>query len=589
MKSELLSVSAVRAYLFSLFYGRTFRYGDQRRPMRQDRSAGTGSAAHPWSALETENAVLRAKLQALESQQKADGLRLKKEEARTAKLEKALQTKDDYISWLIKQVQGPTSERRSWESLGPEAQLWLEGMALTLPETPPLPKTTVKKHERQRRKNPTDVCKTGRIKHGPSATIIDVDVTNPGVEDIPDDELELVETKTTQKIVRVSSPFAIVNVHSKTFRRKDDLEELVPPEVPEVLENSIYDVSFLAGMAIDKYQFHLPLYRQHQTIKNSDIFLDRGHLTRVLQRTADLLEPIYEALSSSVLNSRVLTADETPTPAGRKKGKMAKAYFWAFFGDQQEVYYLFSPSRARQVLDDNLSSFQGQLVCDGYSAYESFVNATIGTELVQCWSHTRREFIRAEVRDPERVKWILRHIRLMYDVEERVRDKPPAKVLKARQCETKPLVEKLFEFLKKTIAEETFVPSDPFLKAANYCLSREEPLKAFLENPDLPLDTNHLERELRPQAVGRKNWMFHVTEEGARHAAIFYSLIRSCILAEVNPTIYLVDVLQRIDTHLDSKCNLLTPRLWKEHFGTAPLRSPFHDALLPSAVSVLRL
>ena len=528
---------------------------------------------------------------ALRSQLKFTEVRLNAEEAKAAKLQRSLQSRDDYIAWLVKQVIGPTSERRSWESLEPEAQLWLEGMALEIPESPPSPKTTVKEHERERRKNPTDVTKTGRIKHGPNATIIDVDVKNPEVEDIPEDQLELVETKTTQKVVRVSSPFMIVNVHSKTYRRKDDFEDIVPPEVPEVFENSIYDVSFLAGLPVDKYQFHLPIYRQHQTIKNSDIFLDRGHLIRVLHRVAELLEPIYEALFSSVLSSKILTADETPTPAGRnkKKGKMDKGYFWAFFGDQKEIYYLFSPSRSRAVLDDTLASFQGHLVCDGYSAYESFVNETEGTELVQCWSHTRREFIKAEKRDEERVKWVLRQIQLMYDIEEKVRGKPSNKILKARERETEPLVTELFNFLKKTIAEETFVPSDPFLKATNYALNREEPLKAFLENPDLPLDTNHLERELRPQAVGRKNWMFHVTKEGARHAAIFYSLIRSCILVGVNPTVYLTDVLQRIATLPASKTELLTPRLWKEHFAFAPMRSPFHEVLLPSAMSNLKL
>ena len=543
------------------------------------------------SASELSRVELVAENLALRSQLKFTEVRLDAEEAKAAKLQRSLQSRDDYIAWLVKQVIGPTSERRSWESLEPEAQLWLEGMALEIPESPPSPKTTVKEYERERRKNPTDVSKAGRIKHGPNATIIDVDVKNPEVEDIPEDQLELVETKTTQKVVRVSSPFMIVNVHSKIYRRKDDFEEIVPPEVPEVFENSIYDVSFLAGLAVDKYQFHLPLYRQHQTIKNADIFLDRGHLTRVLHRMAELLEPIYETLSSSVLSSKILTADETPTPAGRnkKKGKMDKGYFWAFFGDQKEIYYLFSPSRARAVLDDALASFQGHLVCDGYSAYESFVNETEGTELVQCWSHTRREFIKAEKRDEERVKWVLRQIQLMYDIEENVRGKPSNKILKARERETEPLVTELFNFLKKTIAEETFVPSDPFLKAANYALNREEPLKAFLENPDLPLDTNHLERELRPQAVGRKNWMFHVTKEGARHAAIFYSLIRSCILVDINPTVYLVDVLQRIATLPASKTELLTPRLWKEHFAFAPMRSPFHEVLLPSAMSNLKL
>lgn len=542
-------------------------------------------------ASEPSKAELAAEVVALRSQLKFTEVRLEAEEAKAAELERTLHSRDDYIVWLVKMVLGPTSERRSWESLEPEAQLWLEGMALELPESPPSPKTTVKEHERERRKNPTDLSKTGRIKHGPNATVIDVDVKNPEVEDIPEDQLELVETKTTQKVVRVSTPFIIVNVHSKTYRRKDDFEELVPPEVPEVFENSIYDVSFLAGLATDKYQFHLPLYRQHQTMKNADIFLDRGHLTRVLHRMAELLEPIYEALFSSVLRSKILTADETPTPAGRnkKKGKMGSGYFWAFFGDQKEICFLFSPSRGRTVLDDALASFQGHLVCDGYSAYESFVNETEGTELVQCWSHTRREFIRAEKRDEERVKWVLRQIQLMYDIEEKARGKPPNKVLKARRRETEPLVTELFNFLKKTIAEETFVPSDPFLKAANYALNREEPLKAFLENPDLPLDTNHLERELRPQAIGRKNWMFHVTIDGARYAAIFYTLIRSCILVDINPTVYLVDVLQRIATLPASQTEILIPRLWKEHFAFAPMRSPFHEVLLPGAISSLKL
>lgn len=559
--------------------------------MRQDIDNDPPASGLSNAELAAEVVALRAKLESVEAERKIESLRAKEGELKISQLEKDVQSRDDYITWLLKQVMGPTSERRSWASLESGTQLWLEGMALELPDSPPPPKTTVKEYERKRRKNPTDASKAGRIKHGPNAMIVDVDVKNPEVENIPEDQLELVETKTTQKVVRVSSPFMIVNVHSKTYRRKDDFEEIVPPEIPEVFEDSIYDVSFLAGLAVDKYQFHLPLYRQHQTIKNSDIFLDRGHLTRVLHRTAELLEPIYESLSSSVLNSKILTADETPTPAGRnkKKGKMDKGYFWAFFGDQKEIFYLFNPSRARTVLDDTLTSFQGHLVCDGYSAYESFVNETEGTELVQCWSHTRREFIKAEKRDEERVKWVLRQIQRIYDIEESVRGEPPNKVLKARERETKPLVMELFTFLKTTIAEETFVPSDPFLKAANYALNREEPLKAFLENPDLPLDTNHLERELRPQAVGRKNWMFHVTKEGARHAAIFYSLIRSCILAEVNPTVYLVDVLQRIQTHPALKTDLLTPRLWKEHFASAPLRSPFHEVLLPSAVSSLRL
>jgi transposase len=557
--------------------------------MRQDPLKAGAKAPPSLAELAAKVMLLQMKLENREAELKVSETRVKLEQAENTKLGKALQAREDFIDKLLKQIHGPLSERRSWESLESELQLWLEGMALELPSSSPPPSDdddddkdgSVKDDEGKRRKKKTDVAKTGRIKHDPNATILDFDAPNPNIEGIPADELEVVETKTIQKVVRVRSPYFILRVHYKTYRQKGCLEELPPTELPEVLPDTIYDVSLIAGLAVDKYLFHLPTYRQHQAIQQSGIYIDRGQLTRVLHRAAELLEPVYEKLATSILNSKILTVDETPTPAGRKEGKMDKGYFWVFFGEQNEVHYLFSPSREGRVLKDALSMFEGTLVADGYAAYESFAKANPGVSLVQCWVHTRREFLNAEKKEPERAKWVLRQIKAMYKIEEKVKDKPPDQILDARQKKTKPIVLKLFDFLKKTIAEETFVPSDTFLKAANYALNREEYLKVFLENPDIPLDTNHVERELRGQAVGRKNWMFHVTEEGARYAAIFYSLIRSCLLVDVNPMDYLVDVLQRIDTHPSAQTELLIPRLWKEHFGEAPLRSPFHEALLP--------
>jgi len=516
-----------------------------------------------------------------EAELKVAELRTKTREAEIAKLNKTVAEKDDYISWLLKALMGPTSERRSWDSLSPELQLWLEGMALDLPKSPPPAGKSVKKDEEGRRKNPTSPGKS-KARYGPRATVIDFELPVPGTEGVPADQLELVETKITEKVVRVESPYCIVRVHQNVYRIKGCLEELHPEVFPEVIPGSIFDVSVLAGMAVDKYHYHLPIYRQHLALKNADIFVDRGNMIRLLHRTAELLEPIYEALMSSVLNSSLLTIDETPTPAGRKKGKMGKGYFWVFYGDQREVYFLFSPSRARAVLDGALSVFKGQILCDGYVAYQSYVNATEGNTLCQCWGHTRREFLKAEKREPEPTKWVLRQIKAMYEIDEQTRGKPLTEIFEIRQTKMAPLVTELFRFLKKTIAEETFVPTDSFLKAAGYALNREVALKVFLGDPSVPMDTNHVERELRGQAVGRKNWMFHVTEEGARHAAIFYSLIRSCVLCDINPMTYLVDVLQRLDTHPDSKKEMLIPRLWKEHFEKEPLRSPFHKVLLPS-------
>jgi hypothetical protein len=99
----------------------------------------------------------------------------------------------------------------------------------------------------------------------------------------------------------------------------------------------------------------------------------------------------------------------------------------------------------------------------------------------------------------------------------------------------------------------------------------------FLEYPNVPVDTNHLERALRPIPMGRKNWLFCWTEIGAQYVGILQSLIQSCKLQQVDPYVYLVDVLQRIDTHKATDVHMLTPRLWKIHFAQQPLSSDLNS------------
>ncbi len=120
---------------------------------------------------------------------------------------------------------------------------------------------------------------------------------------------------------------------------------------------------------------------------------------------------------------------------------------------------------------------------------------------------------------------------------------------------------------------EVLLPTNPFTKAGRYALSREKSLRVFLAYPDVPLDTNHLERAIRPIALGRKNWMFCWTELGAQYVGIIQSLLSTYRVQGIDPYTYLVDVLQRIDTHPARDVELLTPRLWKKEFGANPLGS----------------
>ena len=130
-----------------------------------------------------------------------------------------------------------------------------------------------------------------------------------------------------------------------------------------------------------------------------------------------------------------------------------------------------------------------------------------------------------------------------------------------------------FDWCLQLIETKTLLPKDPLLKAINYVRSKETALRVFLEDPDVPMDTNHLERALRPIPMGRKNWLFCWTELGAEHVGVIQSLVSTCKLHDINVYDYLTDVLLRINHHPASKVHELTPRLWKERFAGSLLRS----------------
>ena len=122
------------------------------------------------------------------------------------------------------------------------------------------------------------------------------------------------------------------------------------------------------------------------------------------------------------------------------------------------------------------------------------------------------------------------------------------------------------------------MPSNPLAKALHYAWQRQEALQAYLSDPDVPIDTNHLERALRPIPMGRKSFLFCWTELGAKRVGIIQSLLVTCRLHGVHPYTYLVDVLQRIGEHPVSRVSELTPRLWKKHFADNPIRSDLESS-----------
>ena len=240
-------------------------------------------------------------------------------------------------------------------------------------------------------------------------------------------------------------------------------------------------------------------------------------MTGLVQRTAVLLEPIYQAQLCSVISSQVVAMDETPIKAGHKhRGKMKTGYFWPIYGDCSEVVFPFSDSRSGAFLREILGDYAGVLLTDGYVAYEKYAAQINDVVHPQCWSHTRRQFLKAEDIEPELTVKVLDQIRYVYEAEGKIsaRQIDETKRLEQRAKHCKPIVDEFFEWLKTTLDCRVLLPSNPFTEATEYALAHERPLRVFLEYPDVPIDTNHLEREIRPIALGRKHWLFCWTEVG---------------------------------------------------------------------------
>lgn len=513
--------------------------------------SGTSSA----SALAEENALLREQLQLMQRQ----------------------------LDWFKKQLFGPKSEKQVYDLPGQDG-LFQSGEA-PLPEEPAdEERRTIKAYQRGtgKKQRDDDCLNDTGLRFTADVPVEVVEHLPPELTGPDADQYDIIGTKTTYRLAQRAASYVVLQLERPVFRRKGTEKPETTPAPSNVLDNSLADVSLLAGLLVDKFQFHLPLYRQHQRLQQAGITVSRSTLTNLVKRAIDLLRPIVDAQTESVLRSKVLAMDETPIKAGHQgragpqKGKMKSGWFWPLYGDADEVVFTYSNSRGRAHIEAVLSeSFSGTLISDGYAAYARYAVAQENVTHAQCWVHSRRYFIEAQNEHPERATEALQRIALLYKTEEAIQAQglTGEKKRQYRLDHSRPVVSDFFQWCRDQLAQGGLLPSDSLTKALNYVLSREASLTVFLENPDVQPDTNHLERALRPIPMGKKNWMFCWTELGAEHLGIIQSLISTCKLHGMNPYTYLVDVLQRISQHPASDVANLTPRGWKTRFAENPLRA----------------
>ncbi|MGB5764477.1 MAG: IS66 family transposase [Sedimenticolaceae bacterium] len=491
----------------------------------------------------------------------------------------ALQAENDalkrQLDWFKRQLFGRKSEKRLIEH--PD-QL---GLAELLGETPaePNPATEQVTYTRRKGKRRDADCVTDRgLRFTDEVPIEVIELSALQLLGPDADQYEVIDTKVTRRLAQRPGSFVVLEYRRPVLRHKGEASLMEVPAPSAIFEGSLADVSFLAGLLVDKFCYHLPLYRQHQRLADAGITLSRSTLTHYTQRTIELLRPIYDAQWRHVLQSKVLAMDETPIKAGRAgKGKLKTTWYWPVYGEDDEICFTWSPSRGSGHVKAQLGDFAGILLSDGYVAYDTYAKSKPEVTQAQCWAHTRRYFERALDSDPGAAQ-ALELIGTLYQIEAQIRERAldGAAKLAYRACHAHPAVEAFFGWCHEQRQRLDLVNSAPLAKALVYAENHQAQLRVYLSDPDVPIDTNHLERALRVIPMGRKNWLFNWTEVGAQHVGIIQSLLTTCRLHGVDPYAYLVDVLQRISLHPARDVEALTPRCWKERFGGNPLRSDLY-------------
>ena len=399
-----------------------------------------------------------------------------------------------------------------------------------------------------------------------------IQIKPEGIEALPEDQVMI---RHHYKIAQNPKTYKVIHIEYHSIKRGDEIFN--PPVQPAVFEKSITDVSFLAMMLLDKFLYHLPLYRQHQRLTAAGIHIARSSMINWVTRLGQLLAPIADAQKASILLSSILAIDETAIKAGRDptKKKMKTGCIWPMMGYQKEMLFSFTPTKNFNDLKSVIGDYKGVLLTDANKTYQAYCQASKDRTHANCWAHTRRYFERAAEDQPKLSAKALAMIGALYNIEDKITEKKLKDVAKRdfRQQHSLPIVNEFFHWVQDRIKRSSGSKKEPFNIALNYAENREPMLRVYLSDPDLQLDTNHLERALRVIPMGRKNWLFAWNEVGADTLCIIQSLIVTCKFQQIDPYTYLVDVLQRVGQYPATKVADLTPRLWKEKFADNPMKS----------------
>lgn len=324
------------------------------------------------------------------------------------------------------------------------------------------------------------------------------------------------------------------------------------PAPARIIEGGIPTEALIAQVLVSKYADHLPLYRQAQIYARQGIQLDRSTLADWVGRAAWYLRPLRNHVLERLRRSERLFADETTAPVlDPGRGRTKTGQLWAYArddrpcggGDPPMVAYVYAADRKSERAEAHLGNFAGILQVDGYGGYAALAKRRQQIQLAFCWAHVRRRFYELADTSPVATE-VLRRIARLYAIEDEVRGAPAEQRRQIRGERSRVIIDDLRHYLD---ARNRQVSAKSKLGEAIRCaLTRWDGLSRFIDDGRVDLDSNTVERSIRPLALNRKNALFGGSHEGGDNWAVIATLIENCKLSGINPHTWLAETLTKL-------------------------------------------
>jgi transposase len=391
-----------------------------------------------------------------------------------------------------------------------------------------------------------------------------IEIVPPEVEREPG-AFELIGTDVRAVLERRPSATVVLEILYKKFVRKErirgvETEVFVADALELPIERGMAGPGMLADTIVRRWQDHQPLTRLEGIYARDGLELSKSTICTWHEQLAELAQPVVDAMFAEAMHEPVLCTDATGVLVLAKE-RCRTGHFWVLVAPDKHVLYRYSKRHDSAAVDELLPGYSGYLVADAHVVYDHLYKTGAVVE-VGCWAHARRYFYKALTSDPERAKVALAHIGALFALERTMVSTPARKRREIRQARAAPIADAFFQWCEQEMPR--VLDASPMADAIRYARNQREALRRFLEDGRLPLHNNISELNLRRQVVGRRNWLFVGSDDGADVNTVFVSLLASCRMHDIEPLAYVRDLLCLLPRWPRHRVLELAPAYWSK-------------------------